>query len=211
MDTNLLYITEDTKKDNWFYKKYFYGGGNARYFTFQLALNLVNQLHEFPTIIETGCQRELEDLGGGMSTSIFAEYVQRYGGRVITVDNSEEHLTRSKAYCIRFPETDVKFELSDSVEWLSKYVGNCHLLYLDSLDYPVGDNEGDVKMQKAAQEHNLNEFKAIEERLQDKMILLLDDNLLPGGGKPALLKTYLSNKGWICLIDYQQSIWMKDI
>jgi len=209
IDSNLIFITDDTKGDNWFYQKYFAAGANARYFTFQLVLNLLNQKHDNPIIIETGCQRELDDLGAGMSTSIFAEYIERYGGQLITVDNCEEHLTRSRAYASRFPEADVKFELSDSVEWLKNYDGQCRLLYLDSLDYPIGDNEGDIAMQNAAQQHNLNEFLAGDDKIIEGGILLLDDNLIAGGGKPKVLKEALLDTKYTCLLDYQQSVWIK--
>lgn len=210
-DENLVYVTDETKQKNWFYRKYNVAGANARYMTFQLALNILNQLHDSPVIIETGCQREKDDLGAGMSTSIFAEYVQTYGGKLITVDNNPVHLARAKEYVKAFPGATVEFVEADSVSYLQSTKEQCRLLYLDSLDYPIGAEAGDEQKQRAAQEHNLNEFLAAEDKLLDKGVLLLDDNLLPGGGKPKVLKNYLKEKGWICLLDYQQSVWVKGL
>lgn len=207
MDTNLLYTGAD-HKHNWFYNKYWYAGANQRYFTFQMALNLLNQLVENPVIIETGCQRQLDDIGAGMSTSIFAEYISRYGGRLISVDNNQDHLSRASSYVAHWDYIDFVPVLSDSVIFLESYTEQCDLLYLDSLDFPVGEQEGDVAMQEAAQKHCLAEFEAFSYMNGAKPIILLDDNALPAGGKPMLLKTVLLQQGWTCLLDLQQSLWI---
>ena len=78
---------------NWFFDKYYIHGSNSRFWTFQLALNLLSQRNWNPTIVETGCQRMADDIGAGMSTSIFAEYIARYGGELHVVDNDVHHLT----------------------------------------------------------------------------------------------------------------------
>jgi hypothetical protein len=209
--TQLIYTGPDHKQ-NWFYKKYYekYNGGNQRYYTFQLALNLLIQTHEEPVIIETGCQRQEEDVGAGMSTSIFAEYIARYGGKLVTCDNSEMHLRKAETFISKWQHIEVDMVLSDSVTFLKQYNGPCDLLYLDSLDYPIGENAGDVQMRDDAQNHILEEFKAAEVWLSDTAILLLDDNALPEGGKPKLLKQYLMHRGWVCLLDFQQTLWVKN-
>ena len=206
---DLVFVDDQSKAGNWFYQQYFARGSNARYFTFQLALNLLRQRHENPLIIETGCQRQKDDLGAGMSTSIFAEYIEKFGGKLITVDNNPEHLSRAKEYITQWPEVECEFVESDSVKFLREYNGSCNLLYLDSYDYPIDDNETE---ERCAQEHNFDEFLAIHKRLTSNTILLLDDNLLPRGGKPKLLKEYLRKSGrWTCLLDYQQSLWVQEI
>lgn len=209
--TEVVYTGAD-HKSNWFYNRYYekYAGGNQRYFTFQLALNLLIQTKEHPVIIETGCQRQEEDVGAGMSTSIFAEFIARYGGKLISVDIVESHLRRAASYVSRWNHADIDFVLSDSIAFLKEYDDTCSLLYLDSLDFPIGENAGDVQMRDAAQQHCLREFQAIEPRLSEECILLLDDNALPFGGKPRVLKDYLVHRGWICLLDLQQSLWVKN-
>jgi hypothetical protein len=208
--TQIIYTGPD-HKDNWFYQKYSekYSGGNMRYFTFQLALNLLIQTRDNPVIIETGCQRQAEDVGAGMSTSIFAEYIARYGGKLISVDIEEKHLLRASSYISKWVHIDAEFILNDSIAFLKEYHGPCDLLYLDSLDFPIGEVAGDVAMRDAAQKHNLEEFKAAELWLPETAIVLLDDNALPFGGKPKLLKEYLMHRGYVCLLDLQQSLWVK--
>jgi len=220
----------------WFYNRYYYNSSNSRYWTFQLALNILSQTTKNPVIVETGCQREEEDIGAGMSTSIFAEYVHRYGGTLEVVDNERKHLTIAEKCVTPWNEKEqVKFHLSDSVCWLEEYEKPIDLLYLDSWDYPVCDMawsyhsdfetglkilenmpEEELKKKFAdkidpCQIHCLREFQAVENQLTDKSILLVDDNRFPAGGKPGLLKPYLVEKGWKCLLDFQQTIWKKSI
>lgn len=236
-DTNLIYTGEDLK-DNWFYNRYYYSNANSRYHSFQIVLNMLNQLHEQPTIVETGCQRLEEDLGGGMSTAIFAEYISRYGGKLISVDINPNSVSEGRKVLQKYSNVDAEILLYDSVGFLSGYHGECDLLYLDSYDYPYGEilNQygGQTDIEEAmktvrelsrdeildrhmniirdCQEHCLNEYKAIEHKLSKRCILLIDDNQLAGGGKPRLLKDYLSNQDeWICLYDFQSSLWIREL
>lgn len=221
---------------DWFKNKYWYDGANNRFSTFQLSLNLLEKRFECPTIIETGCQRQKEDLGAGMSTSIFAEYIHRNNGNLIVVDLIQRHLDVATKCVESWPNVDIQFVCSDSVAFLKEYQGKCDLLYLDSYDYPIGqmwdayggrvDLPNAMKIVAArshdeliqefggiivpCQEHCLNEFKAIEGALEQDSIVLIDDNDFPGGGKPGLLKPYLEEQGWTCLLDSQQTLWVKE-
>jgi hypothetical protein len=192
---------------NWFHSKYYYGGSNYRYFTFQLALNLLGQFTKNPIILETGCQRQEGDIGAGMSTSIFGEYVSKYGGHLITVDMIDNHLRICKDCTSQYKDY-ITYVLSDSLIFLKDYNGSVDLLYLDSVDYPIGTDAGNIAMQLLSQTHSLMEFQAIESKLHNKTLLLIDDNQLEGGGKPKLLKDYLETKNWYCLLDLQQSLWI---
>jgi hypothetical protein len=230
---NIVY-TDSDHKNNWFHEKYFKGDGNSRYFTFQTALNLLAQRFDNPIIIETGCQRQEDDIGAGMSTSIFAEYIDKHGGSLLVVDNNEIHLNRSKQYLKKWPDINVRYFLVDSVLFLQEYKDRCDLLYLDSYDYPIFemwqkidskdmDNAQRILASKSkdevlhmfgyiiepCQKHCLNEFKAIESYLSDNTIVLIDDNNFPGGGKPGTLKPYLEQQGWLCLLDHQQTLWIR--
>ena len=225
---------------NWFYDKYYVNGINSRYWTFQLAFNILYQREKHPTIVETGCQRQADDIGAGMSTSIFAEYIANFGGELHIVDNNIRHLTIAEK-CISKWSTENANRVftyhNDSVEFLKNYLGEVDLLYLDSWDYPYGEllNEfgGKEDIEKAtielnklshtevvsrfgsiifpSQQHCVREFKAVEEQLDETSIVLIDDNQLPGGGKPGLLKPYLEEQGWTCLFDFQQTLWIRKI
>jgi hypothetical protein len=204
------FFTSDDHK-NWLFEKYYYAGANLRLLTFQAALGLLSQKgRDNALIIETGCQRQKDDVGAGMSTSIFGEYIFYHGGRVITVDNYEPHLIVCQE-CTQEWIDHISYVLSDSLSFLSECSEAPDLLYLDSLDYPIGEEADNVEMRNAAQLHCLSEFKAIEDKLKSDTILLADDNQLPGGGKPKLLKEYLIHKGWKCILDFQQTLWVKEI
>lgn len=234
IDKNFVFTTK--KISNWFYNKYYYNGQNYRYFTFNAALNLLMQRSHNPLIIETGCQREKNDFSSGMSTSIWAEYISKYEGSLISIDINPKNLFMAKE-CIKEWDIDVTFICGDSIQVLSKIDKTPNLLYLDSYDYPFGklleiyggredlekaliilENIPDEEIIKnynnviiPSQEHCLGEFKTIESNLDlSSTILLIDDNQLAGGGKPRLLKEYLLSKNWICLLDFQQSLWIKE-
>lgn len=232
-------VYTDGSSENWLFKRYYYSGSNSRYWTFQLALNLLRQKHPNPVIIETGCQRLKEDLGAGMSTSIFGEYCKRYNGKLYTVDLIESNLNICKQ-CTTDYSNKIEYVLSDSVAWLKDSQGiTADLLYLDSWDHPYGEmlnvygGQKDLQrainilnamsleqvinkhwdLLKGCQEHCLNEFKAARDsgKVKASTIILIDDNQLPGGGKSRLLKDYLRKQEYICLLDLQQSLWVKEL
>jgi hypothetical protein len=239
MDKMNELVFADDGSDNWLYKKYYYNGANSRYWSFQIALNLLIQRVLEPVIIETGCQRQEDDLGAGMSTSLFGEFCQRYNGRLFTVDLVQANLDICKT-CTKEYVDVIKYICSDSVTWLRDTGGiEADLLYLDSWDHPYGEilncYGGQNDLQKAidtvntmnqseilaahadllnpCQEHCLNEFLAAESsgKVTPRTMVLIDDNQLPGGGKSRLAKAHLAATGWICLFDLQQSLWVKEI
>lgn len=137
-------VLKTAHNNPWFYDQYYADGKNDRFLSFQLTLNLLNLVEDKgrPVIVETGCQREENDLGAGMSTSIFAEFINRYGGHLVVVDNSEQHLNRAYSFILKKWKNlidcgAVQFVLSDSVEFLQKDEKHIwDLVYLDSYDYP---------------------------------------------------------------------------
>jgi hypothetical protein len=220
---------------NWFEKKYRVKS-DSRYLTFKTALNLFLQ-QKGRTIVETGTTRLPDDWGAGMSTLLFADYLRTENpqGSLITIDIDTNNLNKCKEITAGFYKV-IKYVLSDSVEALKKYDGKpIDLLFLDSFDYPYGEmlndyggqadlNEAIKKLNEIpeeeiekkykdliepAQQHQLNEYLAVKDKLSDRAIVLLDDNDFPGGGKCRLTKEQLLKDGWILLIDQQQSLWMK--
>lgn len=226
---------------NWFFDKYYVNGTNSRFWTFQLALNIISQHERDPIIVETGCQRQENDLGAGMSTSIFAEYIARHGGELHVVDNDIRNLTIAEKCIGKWASKNANRIFTyhdDSVTFLEGYLGEIDLLYLDSWDYPYGEmldtfggrediesaieqlnklSEREVlstfdNLITPSQQHCLREFKAVEDNnIFDTTVILIDDNMLPGGGKPGLLKPYLEERGWKCLFDLQQTLWVRSL
>jgi hypothetical protein len=223
--------------DNWFYRKYYYSGANCRYHTFQLALNMLAALDHPPVILETGCQRLADDIGAGMSTSIWGEFCAKNGGKVYTVELSPQNLEVCKQ-CTQMWAQHIEYILGDSASHLRATTAvRADLLYLDSMDYDYGgllnlyggqeDNAAAIRVVDQislteilakhsniilpSQEHCLNELKAAlaSGLAHEQTIIMIDDNQLPGGGKSRLAKDHLAATGWKCLLDFQQSVWSK--
>ena len=109
---------------------------DGRYFTFKKALDILFK-NRGRIIVETGTQRQEDDWGAGMSTTIFGKYCSFTGSRLYTVDNDPRNLFTSKALTEEFKDY-IKYILSDSIKFLSDFNGKIDLLYLDSFDYPYG-------------------------------------------------------------------------
>lgn len=189
--------------DSWLEKEYFTVGNN-RYWTFKIALNLLLQ-RKGHTIVETGTTY-VGDVGAGASTVIFGKFLQNYRGKLYTVDLSDRNIELCKEIT-RNLSGNIEYTVSDSLTYLEKFPEKIDLLYLDSMDYPLTPAEGKII---DCQIHQLNEFKKAEDKLHDGSIVLLDDNSLPEGGKTKLTKEYLLEKGWVCVMDFQQSLWIRN-
>lgn len=186
---------------NWF-DEAFEKKSDRRYVTFRIALNLLAQ-QEGHRIVETGTTRQVDDYGAGYSTVIFGSFVKKYGGHITTIDIDEKNMGVCRQVTEEFRD-QINYVVEDSLTALPKLDGMIDLIYLDSLDTPI---TGDAT---EAQEHNLKEFKIIEKKLHNKSIILIDDNDFENGGKARLTKKYLAERGWRVIINFQQSIWIKN-
>jgi hypothetical protein len=158
------------------------------------------------TIVETGCQRFANDWGAGCSTRLLALALKELcRGRLHSVDNSKEHLEVAKAI-IHQDGTDaiVDFYLEDSIQFLQTFTSSIDLLYLDSFDYSQAEPG-----LSACQGHQLNELEAAFDKLSHGAVVILDDNSLPQGGKTRLAKRFLVKRDWLCVLDWQQSVWIR--
>lgn len=187
---------------DWFSDKYLPILGR-RFWSFKIALNLFLQLGG-DTIVETGCIRVLEDWLAGYSTYIFSDFSDRYPVNFYSIDNSKENLNFAKRVCAQF-RGKTRYILGDSVEVLKKWDTPINLLYLDSVDCDPKDEE----VSKKAQEHQLAEVKAAYSSLTKNGIVLLDDNYFKNGGKTRLTKEFLSEKKWVNIMDFEQSLWVR--
>ena len=191
--------------DSWSKKYRFLIGEGVRYPSMKIALNLLYQ-RGGKNIIETGTTRAINDFGGaGMATIFLGDYAKRYGKRLYTVDILSEAIALSKSLTTEFAD-NITYVVSDSIAFLHTFPEKIDLLYLDSYDYPIDENPVEVL---ASQEHQLRELKTAWDKLTSKSIVILDDNAWPGGGKCKLTKEFLIEKGWICLWDDFQSVWIK--
>ena len=192
--------------NNWF-DVTFKANLDQRWPTMKVALNLLNQMNRPVNIVETGCVRQRHDWGGGMSTLLFGEYVQRYGGKVVTIDNAPANIEICKVITKDYSH-HIKYVLSDSLAELERMATEdglkIDLLYLDSLDCPI-----DGSSAYPSQEHTAEEFRLAESMLHSKSIVLIDDSGFANGGKAGIVNLILGSWGWTCLMTHQQSLWLK--
>ena len=188
--------------NNWFYKKY-HSKLQKRYWTFQIALSLFLQ-RAGEIIIETGCVREKDDWGAGNSTVIFGDFCKKYNRNLITVDNNLTNLNVAREETREFEDL-ITYELDDSLEFLRKYDSKIDLLFLDSLDCVESPSDQNIE----AQSHALKELQIAMSKLHKDSIILIDDNLFKNGGKTKMCKEFLIKKGWICVMDYKQTLWIQ--
>ena len=161
-------------------------------------MTALETLHKFRkddvVIVETGTTRG--DLGGGVvgdgwATLVFGWYCQKYGGKVYTIDMSEEAINECKR--ITEPYKDViNYVVSDSETFLKTFSEKVDLLYLDSSDDPN-------IIQK--------ELLAIYDKLIVTSVVVVDDTHNNyTAGKGSIAGKYLSTNGWSLLKDVEGQI-----
>ena len=179
----------------------------TRYFSFKTALNILSQ-RGLRNIVETGTIRAENDAaGGGNSTLVFGDYAQVYGNKFWTVDILPEAIELSKKITEGFNK-NTTFVIDDSIHFLETFNDDIGLLYLDSMDCPENDAPDSPNL-IASQTHQLNELKTAWGLLSNTSIVLLDDNNFSNGGKCKLSIEFLIEKGWTCLINDKQSLWIQ--
>lgn len=175
--------------------------------TFAKALKLLDDRNA-KIIVETGTSREglKATKGDGASTIVFGKWAKQNNAQMYSVDLSEDSVKGSQN------EVDnqglngaVSILLNDSLEFLKTFDKPVDFLYLDSYDYSKTDKE----IQTKSQEHHLKEFKAIENKLHQNSIVLIDDCRLPNGGKGKTVIEYMQKKDWRILIDAYQVLLVK--
>ena len=191
--------------DDWWTEKYrFQIGEGVRYPSMKIALNLFNQRNG-EIMVETGTTRAVNDFGGaGMATIFLGDYCKKYNKTLYTVDILQEAISLSKKLTSDFAD-NINYIVADSLEFLEHFDQKIDLLYLDSYDYPLDEEEFAVK---ASQEHQAKELLTAWDKLSKDAIIVLDDNAWAGGGKCKLTKRMLVERGKTCVWDDFQSVWI---
>ena len=161
-------------------------------------------------LVETGvARRGLEGTrGDGASTIVFGLCAKQNHAFLHSVDIDSDAIARVGELIVEFkPNELVQFHASDSVQFLNTFEDQVVFLYLDSYDY----DKSDVDIQRLSQQHHLDEFQAVESRLHQDTVVLIDDCRLPGGGKGKLVIDYLRSKGWILFCYEYQAILLRQL
>jgi hypothetical protein len=170
--------------------------------TFRDVLTMLSQ-RGARVLVETGTARE--GLAGsksqGASTIVFGLWAKRHGAVLHSVDISSGSIVAAESEVQRRGLSGVvRFHRQDSVEFLERFGEPVDLLYLDSYDY----SKDDESVQRASQQHHLRELLAIETRLHERSMVLIDDCAMPNGGKGRLVIDHLVGRGWRVLRDEYQ-------
>jgi len=210
---------------------------DQRWASFKIAMNLYQQFGG-KRIVETGCARIENDWGGGLSTLILGDFCNRLndGSHLWTVDLNARNMKMCEKITSKYSDV-ITYNVDDSVKYLEglDIGGEIDLLYLDSYDYeyiellklygyPSKEDKAIAKLHdmteaevvskhgdviKGSQDHCVKELVAALPHCHEKTIILIDDNSLPGGGKPRTAKDMLVDLDYVCIYDWQQTVWMK--
>lgn len=187
---------------DWFFDKY-YDKLSFRYWTQKIALGLFLQFGG-DNMVETGCARVEEDWGGGYSTYIYGDFAKRYNKKFWTCDIDEVNVRTTERITKDFAD-NITYVCDDSVRFLRDFNEEINFLFLDSVDCDE-NNEAQTAM---AQDHQYREVKAVLPKLAKKCVVLLDDNNYANGGKTKLAKQLLFDEGFIEVMDWQQSLFIR--
>ena len=172
-------------------KEYDFG---KRQKTFKKTLKLLQE-RQAKTLVETGTARYgLENTkSDGASTIVFGSWADKNDAQLFSIDYDIEAISMAKKEILRLDlKHSVEFANAESVAFLSNFQQKVDFLYLDSYDY----DRKNKQEQQLSQKHHLDEFRAIQNRLHDESVVLIDDCRLPGGGKGKLVIDLMRERGW---------------
>ena len=133
----------------------------------------------------------------GMSTIMFSEFAHFMKGKLHSCDISENNIKNAKEFTKKYSD-NVDFYINDSVVFLREFNKKIDLLYLDSYD---GHNA------EIASKHQLNEAKAVIDKLNVSSLVLLDDK----GAKTLYSKDYFIECGLKILVETENQLLLRKI
>jgi hypothetical protein len=127
------------------------------------------------TIIETGVLRKPGKWIDGQSSLIFYEFLNIFGGKLISIDLNEKNLKicdkALRAGVWPSGKANLVLIFGNSLEELKKIKGEADLLYLDSYDL-------DIRNPEPAMAHHLKEVESAAEIIKrsNDLLIAVDDN-----------------------------------
>ena len=173
----------------------------VRHNSFSKAIDLAIE-RNVKVIVETGTAREPDNWhGDGLSTILFGHFCKEFDSRVWTCDIEGGNIEICRKLTQEYSDK-ITYVVGDSVAFLKNFEGKIDFLYLDSFD-------SKTKQMKQAQQHNLNEVMAVEDKLHNNTIILIDDYYPKRHGKGGMSVPYLQDKGWKLVTDESQALLIK--
>jgi hypothetical protein len=103
---------------------------------------------------------------------------------------------------IHFPIEELTARVCPSLDYLS---GRNTLNSMSEREIAYG--HGDLI--NPSKERALFEYKLLRSKLNKSSMVVLEGNDYPGGSQTSLVKKQLGSDGFICLLDLQQSVWIR--
>lgn len=139
-------------------------------------------------IVETGCIRADNDwAGAGYSTFLFGLFVERAGGKMLSIDIDRHNCEYARRVCHNL--RGVSVQCDDSLQALRQITEPVDLFYLDSMDTHVPQHA----------DHALAEAKICVDKVSPGGLIVFDDTLYEGdmcSGKGAKAVPWLISQGW---------------
>lgn len=181
--------------------QYLLDNNGKRKASFEMMLKKISSKSN-PLILETGCVRQPEDFGAGMSTVIFDKYIEQNGRQCYSVDINPNNVKLAREIT-----NNVNLTCSDSISFLFKinhelrYQGRyVDLLYLDSFDFDENNPHPSAM-------HHIMELLCIWPSCKTGTIIAVDDNFEDGHGKGKYVKQFMLNIGLLPIYDGYQIVW----
>jgi ADP-heptose:LPS heptosyltransferase len=169
-----------------------------RHHSYDRLLKEIRRRFSHPLVVETGCIRAEEDWrGAGYSTYLLGAFLERNGGRLISVDIDRDHCEFARRMTQELRCVTIHCE--DSVPFLEGFDRPIDVLLLDSLDIWV----------PGSSEHALREVQAALKNLHQSSLIMFDDTVHNRGsftGKGAQAVPWLLANGWEILYSGYQTV-----
>lgn len=176
----------------------------ARSHNFDSVLReIFNRFGESPiNIVETGCSRQLDDSGDGWSTLVWKRYIDACSGFMWTVDISEESIAICRLLLERHNNTNnINLVCMDSIKFLEDFERKIHFLYLDSYD---------TDSKKFCAVHQVNEAKAVLDKMEAKSLILIDD-VYGSEGKSEFSVPFLKANGFQIIWEQNSQVFLEKV
>lgn len=158
------------------YKEFLIKSGLTRLEYYEHVLNKLYLLNKPIVVVETGTMWNDLQNNQGAFTLVFADFIKNYtGGKLITIDISDEHISNCKEYTKKFSDV-IDYVVSDSVSYLKSlddnFIKKIDFIFFDSYDLNLTDP-------LPSEIHHFRELLSVYDRLSDTVLLAVDDNLMP--------------------------------